>query len=288
MRVVLLGATAESTGTVSDFIARAGFEDSAPPIETLTVVASTLTDATVHGLRFSPDIDALTMPATEPVAGGAVDELLAYRVDAEWFPMTERTLAAAVLRTRLLNLGYTLAQATAAMAKRFSPDFDILPLSNQAVEAFAIVDSTAWPIHRWLAEGRPAAEEFVLSGLDAAQAAPGVLAAIRAADLVLVCTEAMPEFGVEAVVSLPGMKDALEGTRGHVVALAGDRLGDGDRRDEGDHLGDDDHPDHASRHGDHRDRLRQHLRSVTFVDSVAEAVALGEIDRRTSTIWDHA
>ncbi len=273
MRVVLLGATAESVDAVSDVIARTGFADSTPPVDELTVVASTLTDATVHGLRFSPDIDALTMPAAQPVPGGAVEELLAYRVDAEWFPMTERTLAAAVLRTRLLNLGYTLAQATAAMAKRFEPDFDILPLSNQAVETFAIVESTAWPVHRWLAEGRPAVEDFVLSGLDAAQAAPGVLAAIRAADLVLVCTDATPELGCEAVLSLPGIKDALEGTRAHVVALDGDR--DGTDRPSGDRLGG-------------ADRVRRLLPSIRVVGSVAEAAALGEVDRRTATIWDRS
>ncbi|RBP66136.1 LPPG:FO 2-phospho-L-lactate transferase [Brevibacterium sanguinis] len=264
MKVVLLGATGASLPILHELTAGTDPHDTAT---SLTVVASTLTDATVHGLRFCPDIDALTMPPADPVPGGAVDELRAYRVDAEWFPMTERTLAAAVLRTRLLNLGYTLAQAAEAMAKRFDPAFALLPLSNQAVEAFAIVDGTAWPIHRWFAESRPAAEGFVLSGLDSAQAAPGVLAAIRAADLVLVGTDAVPELGHEAILTLPGMTDALVGTRAHVVALAppggdrppGGRLGGG---------------------------LREHLPSLTLVAGVAEALALGEIDRTTSTIWD--
>lgn len=252
MRVVILGATANSVDLPTHFA------------DDLTVVASTLTDATVHGLRFCPAIDALTMPATEPVAGGAVSELADYHVDAEWFPMTERTLAAAVLRTRLLGLGYSLAQATEAMAKRFDPGFDILPLSNQAVETFAIVAGEAWPIHRWLAEGQPTNDGFVLSGIDAAQAAPGVLAAIRAADLVIMDTEDPAEFGWRGCLSLQGVKDAVMGTRAHLVAFASSA---------------------NSQNG--RDLLNE-LPTVRIVSDLTEALSLGPVPRQatTSTIWD--
>ena len=125
MKITVLPVTDGLTHVIAD-VRQAGMQHTAAE---LTVVASTLTDVTVHGLRFCPDIDACLIPPTSPVPGGAAAELAAFRVDAEWFSMNDRQLAAAVLRSRLMGLGYGLSAVTQAMTKRYAPDFTVLPLS---------------------------------------------------------------------------------------------------------------------------------------------------------------
>ncbi|OFS26740.1 2-phospho-L-lactate transferase CofD family protein [Brevibacterium sp. HMSC07C04] len=224
MKITVLPVTDGLTHVIAD-VRQAGMQHTAAE---LTVVASTLTDVTVHGLRFCPDIDACLIPPTSPVPGGAAAELAAFRVDAEWFPMNDRQLAAAVLRSRLMGLGYGLSAVTQAMTKRYAPDFTVLPLTDTAVETMAVVSGPqsdeAWPARRYIAQRRTDAKRIVRSGFDDAKAAPGVLKSIREADVVIFAVDERPEFTAAPALSLPGMVDALSGTRARVLTIGADRL----------------------------------------------------------------
>lgn len=224
MKITVLPVTDGLTHVLAD-VRQAGLahEDAE-----LTVVASTLTDVTVHGLRFSPDIDACLIPPASPVPGGAASELAAFRVDAEWFPMNDLQLAAAVLRSRLLGLGYGMTPVTQAMSTRYAPDFAILPLTDTAVETMAVVpgkqNDEAWPARRYFASGRTDAKQIVRTGFDDAKAAPGVLKAIRESDVVVFAVDDHPEFTAVGALELPGVLDALAGTRAEVLTVGADRL----------------------------------------------------------------
>lgn len=194
----------------------------------LTVVASTLTDVTIHGLRFTPDLDACLIPPRPAVAGGAVDELAAYHVDSEWFDMTEATLAAAILRTRLLDLGYTLGNVVTAMSQKYSPDFTLLPLTDSSVETLVVTEvdghRQAWPARRYTAQEPGPALNLVRNGLDSAKAAPGVLGAIRSAEVVVVAAGPDAEYSTIPALRLPGVLEALRGTRAAVHVAGAEHL----------------------------------------------------------------
>lgn len=213
MKITVLPLTDSSTSVLADVRAAAG----AIPDAELTIIASTLTDVTVHGLRFCPDIDACYLPPSMPLEGGAVSELRDYHVDAEWFSMTERTLAAAVLRTRLLGLGYPLSQVTKAMSSRFDLGYTLLPLSDDAVETFVVVrvdgHEEAWPARRFLEHPVSDVVRIARSNFENAKAAPGVLAAIRRADAVIVYADQYATFDALPAFDLPGMMEALTGSQ---------------------------------------------------------------------------
>jgi LPPG:FO 2-phospho-L-lactate transferase len=63
------------------------------------------------------------------------------------------------------------------------------------------------------------AERFVVAGLDRATAAPGVLDAIRSADVVLL-PPSNPVVSVGIILGVPGIRDAVRGTRAPVVGVS--------------------------------------------------------------------
>jgi LPPG:FO 2-phospho-L-lactate transferase len=63
------------------------------------------------------------------------------------------------------------------------------------------------------------AERFVVAGLDRATPAPGVLEAIREADVV-VLSPSNPVVSIGIILGVPGVRDALRGTRAPVVGVS--------------------------------------------------------------------
>jgi LPPG:FO 2-phospho-L-lactate transferase len=63
------------------------------------------------------------------------------------------------------------------------------------------------------------AERFVVAGLDKATPAPGVLDAIREADVVLL-PPSNPVVSIGIILGVPGVRDALRGTRAPVVGVS--------------------------------------------------------------------
>ena len=63
------------------------------------------------------------------------------------------------------------------------------------------------------------AERFVVAGMDRATPAPGVLDAIRTADVVLL-PPSNPVGSIGIILGVPGVRDALRGTRAPVVGVS--------------------------------------------------------------------
>jgi LPPG:FO 2-phospho-L-lactate transferase len=63
------------------------------------------------------------------------------------------------------------------------------------------------------------AQRFVVAGLDRATAAPGVLDAIRSADVVLL-PPSNPVVSIGIILGVPGVRDALRGTNAPVVGIS--------------------------------------------------------------------
>ena len=205
----------------------------------ITVIANTGDDITLYGLRVSPDVDTLLY-----TLGGGVDEtqgwgradetthvqgeLAAYGVEPQWFTLGDRDLATHVARSLWLGQGQTLSQVTERLAQRWGlpqQGVRLLPMSDQPVETHVVVteDGEQRAVHfqEWWVRMRAAtpAERFVAVGMDRAVAAPGVLEAIREADVVLL-PPSNPVVSIGIILGVPGVRDALRGTRAPVVGVS--------------------------------------------------------------------
>ncbi len=170
----------------------------------MTAIVNTADDVTLHGLRICPDLDTVVY-----TLGGGIDEergwgrageswtvkeeLAAYGADPAWFGLGDRDLATHLIRTRMLDAGYSLSEVTAALADRWRPGVTVLPMSDQRVETHVVVTDPDTGRQRaihfqewWARHGAalaPAA--FVQIGVESARPAPGVGEAFAAADAVL-------------------------------------------------------------------------------------------------------
>lgn len=188
----------------------------------VTIVANTANDTWLHGLKVSPDLDALMFAlgsAGADTTTTVVDELAAYGVGPAWFAPDDRAVATQLVRTQMLDAGYPLSQVTEALCRRwFGADSDLrlLPMSDDRVETHvAVADDTAPSGRRTVhvlehlhttPEVTPAAVAVI--GLDVAQPAPGVLDALTTADLVLIAPgDALA--GTTVIQGLPGVSHAV-------------------------------------------------------------------------------
>lgn len=209
------------------------------PGSELTVIANTGDDITLYGLRVCPDVDTLLYTLGGGVAedqgwGRAgesrrvQDELAAYGVAPQWFTLGDLDIGTHIARSLWLGQGATLTEVTARLADRWGlpgQRIALLPMSDTPVETHVVVemDGEQRAVHFqewWVRMGAAVpAQRFVVAGMDRAHAAPGVLEALREADVVLL-PPSNPVVSIGIILGVPGVRDALRGTRAPVVGVS--------------------------------------------------------------------
>lgn len=205
----------------------------------VTVIGNTGDDITLFGLRVCPDIDTLLYTlgggVHEGQGWGRADEthavqgeLAAYGASPQWFGLGDRDFGTHIVRSQWLGQGQTLSEVTARLATRWGlPEqgVTLLPMTDVPVETHVVLeeDGEQRAVHfqEWWVRMQAAvpAQRFVVAGLDKAAAAPGVLDAIRGADVVLL-PPSNPVVSIGIILGIPGVRDALRGTSAPVVGVS--------------------------------------------------------------------
>lgn len=208
----------------------------AAPTAEITVIGNTGDDISLFGLRVCPDLDTLmyTLGAGIDEARGwgreaetysVREELAAYGVGPAWFTLGDRDFATHIVRTQMLDAGFPLSQVTAALCARWRPGVRLLPMSDDRVETHIVIedDGRRRAVHFqewWVGMGAgPTALAVVPIGAEDAKPAPGVLAAIAAADVV-VLPPSNPVVSIGTILAVPGIRDALRSAPAPIVGLA--------------------------------------------------------------------
>ena len=215
---------------------RAAYPDEQPQV---TVIGNTGDDITLFGLRVCPDLDTILYTlwggVHEGQGWGRADE--SHHVAAElaelgatpqWFSLGDKDFATHIYRSQLLARGMPLSSVTAQLAARWGlgdQGVTLLPMTDTPVETHVVVtqggEQVAIHFQEWWVRHQAAldADRFVVAGLDSATAAPGVLEAIRSADVVLL-PPSNPVVSIGIILGVPGIRDALRGTRAPVVGVS--------------------------------------------------------------------
>jgi LPPG:FO 2-phospho-L-lactate transferase len=197
----------------------------------LTVVVNVADDVELHGLAISPDLDTVTYTlaglADEERGWGVVGETYA-ALDAmgrlgedTWFTLGDRDLATHVVRTARLRGGAPLSAVTAQLTAALGVRPRVVPVSDDRVAT--LVDTPAGRLgFQEYFVGRRHADDVlgvVYDGIDAARPAPGVVEAVRDADVVVIAPS-NPFLSVEPVLAVAGVREALSGSRARRVAVS--------------------------------------------------------------------
>jgi len=201
------------------------------PSEEITLIVNTGDDLVWWGLYVSPDIDSITY-----VLAGLLSKERGWGVQGDtfyclqamgqlgqpiWFKTGDRDLAIHVMRTKLLGEGKSLTQATAEIATALGVKAKILPMTDTPVETRVMtpigeLSFEEYFVQRWYQDP---VQSVRFAGIEGAEPAPGVIAAIKTADTVLLAPS-NPITSIGPILAVPGIRDTLRETRAKIAAVS--------------------------------------------------------------------
>jgi LPPG:FO 2-phospho-L-lactate transferase len=202
------------------------------PPEALTVIVNTGDDFEHLGLHISPDLDTVTYTLAglaNPVTGwglagetwNALEAL--ERLGAEaWFRLGDRDLATHLERTRRLQSGQTLTQITRALCSALGVGPTVLPMTDAPFRTMVQTDEGELEFQEYFVHRQchPRVSGFRFAGEGQALPTAAVLAALDAADVVVICPS-NPFVSIAPILALPGVRDRLAGRAVAVSPIVG-------------------------------------------------------------------
>ena len=197
----------------------------------LTVVVNTGDDTEVWGLHVSPDLDTVTYALAGRLdvarGWGRADETFhclesMAALDAPtWFALGDRDLATHLFRTQALRAGRPLSAVTAQIARDLGARVGVLPMSDDPVRTRVRTPGGWLTFQEYFVRDKAWVEvlDVAYEGAAVARPAPGVVAAIHEADVVVVCPS-NPVTSIGPILAVPGLAAALEGCAGPVLAVS--------------------------------------------------------------------
>ncbi len=204
--------------------------------EAVTVVVNTADDETFHGLRVCPDLDTVTYTlagAEHPEQGWGLagetfvtmDALDRYGQDT-WFRLGDRDLGTHIYRTERLAAGATLSEVAKEIAAAWGVVPRLMPMTDDRVATRVTVhrgDGAAevLAMQEWFVRERtePPVVAVELDGIESARPAPGVLAALEAAETILVCPS-NPVISIGPILAVSGIREVMTRRRDRVVGVS--------------------------------------------------------------------
>jgi LPPG:FO 2-phospho-L-lactate transferase len=192
--------------------------------ETITVVGNVGDDLEFLGVHVSPDLDTILYTLVglldEERGWGVRDETYnALRMaealgEEAWFTLGDRDIGLHLVRTRLLQSGMPLSEATRRIAAALGVRVRLLPATDDRLRTKIVTDAGELDFQQWFVARRHADTvlDVRFDGAEESQPAPGVLAAIDQADLVVIAPS-NPFVSIRPILAVPGVQAAMEKKR---------------------------------------------------------------------------
>ena len=191
-----------------------------PEVE-LTAIVNTGDDAEIYGVHVSPDLDIVTywlagladLDRGWGISGDTwtvVDGLAELGAEA-WFRLGDRDFATCVYRTERLRQRASLTIVTDEIRRGLGVSTRLLPMSDDPVRTMITTeDGTRLEFQEYFVRDRqkPLVAAVSFEGLDDAKPAPGILDALRDADVVVLCPS-NPVVSLGPILALPGVRETL-------------------------------------------------------------------------------
>lgn len=208
----------------------------------LTVICNVGDDFWLAGMRITPDLDSVMYHLADEAdiergwgrkneSERVSAELSAYGVGWPWFTLGDLDIGTHIARSSWLREGLTLSEVVARLSARWQLSTRILPATDHEVETRVRIGDEEMHFEEWWVRlrGKPAADSFFQPGASSAAPAPGVLAAIAKADVILIApSNPVVSIGTmlglaganSSVPGIAGMKDALRSAQAPIVGLS--------------------------------------------------------------------
>jgi LPPG:FO 2-phospho-L-lactate transferase len=197
----------------------------------LTVIVNVGDDLEILGLHVSPDLDSVLyaladLNDTERGWGRAGETWRALESargwgGEGWFMLGDLDIGLHLVRSHALRQGDPLSAITGRLAAAAGVGTAILPATDDPLRTEIVTPAGTFSFQEWFVARRHEDEvdALVYEGADATRPAPGVLAAIAAADA-LVIAPSNPFVSIHPILAVPGIRAALETRRVRCVAVS--------------------------------------------------------------------
>jgi LPPG:FO 2-phospho-L-lactate transferase len=191
------------------------------PVLDLTVVVNTGDDFSLFGLHICPDLDTVcyTLAGLEnPETGwGRKEESwdtineISQLGGPDWFRLGNKDLAVHLERTRRLQNGETLTEITSSFCSKWGISASILPMSDSKVPTIVKTDQGELSFQDYFVKLNcsPQVTGFIFQGAEQAVPAPGVIQAIKAANLIIICPS-NPWVSINPILAIPDIPAEIQ------------------------------------------------------------------------------
>jgi LPPG:FO 2-phospho-L-lactate transferase len=207
----------------------AGMQEEVGP--DLAVIANTGDDVEVLGVHVSPDPDLVTYWLS-----GEIDEARGWGIEDDsftafnrmqqlgapsWFGLSDRDLAACLYRRQFLDDGGRPTDAQAQIARGLGVEARVLPMADTPVRTQVLTPGGNRGLQEYLIldGGQPQVLGVQLDGIEAAEATPEVLEALRDAEVIVV-GPSNPVISIGPILAVPGLREEIAASPAPVVAVS--------------------------------------------------------------------
>ena len=197
----------------------------------VAVVGNVGDDLEVSGLHVSPDLDTILYTLAglldEDKGWGRAEETwnareTAVQVGAEtWFQLGDRDLGLHLVRTEALRRGEPLSSVTARLVRALGVEATLLPATDARLRTWVETPAGELSFQEWFVrrQHRDEVDGVRFEGAEEARAAPGVVAALEAADLIAIAPS-NPFVSIGPILAVAEIRQALERRRVPAVAVS--------------------------------------------------------------------
>ncbi len=199
----------------------------------ITAIVNVADDTNLHGLHISPDLDTVTYTLAgeiDPKKGwGLIDEswnamdMISRYGGVDWFQLGDKDLGTHMYRTHRLLQGATLTAATKEIARSLKVRVDILPVSNDPIKTFVTTsDLGKIEFQEYFVRHKHNLRitEVHFKGIENATPGPKVIDEITNASAIIIAPS-NPIVSISPILSVPGVKEAIQQKRDSTVAVSG-------------------------------------------------------------------
>jgi LPPG:FO 2-phospho-L-lactate transferase len=197
--------------------------------EHVTAIVNVGDDVDVLGMRVSPDLDsvlyALAGVHDDERGWGRADETwnaletVSALGGEDWFRLGDRDLGLHLVRTQALRAGEPLSSVTGRIVRALGVGTTLLPATDDPLRTVVETPAGAFEFQEWFVARGHRDEVDVVRYVGRASPAPGVLAAIDDAD-VLLLAPSNPYVSIGPILAVGEIRDALEARRVPCVAVS--------------------------------------------------------------------
>jgi LPPG:FO 2-phospho-L-lactate transferase len=197
----------------------------------LSVIANTADDIEIAGVDVSPDADLITYWLS-----GEIDEERGWGIKGDsftafdrlvklgtpdWFRLSDRDLATCLYRRVFVTEGGTRTAAQAQIARALGVEAGVLPMCEERVRTWVRTADGWRNLQQYLVaeHGGAPVEAIEIEGIANARPTPEVLAAISAADAIVI-GPSNPVISIGPILAIPALRETIAASAAPVVAVS--------------------------------------------------------------------